>query len=142
MKKVKIILAALLMTACLTKAQTIDAKSTKELSAEQKGYLINAWYEWPKESNGNILVYHSTEYIMIVGQDFFKFPPGKINFTNTGSFSGENIKVGKTTEPAETTTTGGKWNTSGTNIVLDFGKQKNKLSVVSIEKDKLVLKAE
>ncbi len=139
MKKLKLTLAAIFMTACFANAQSTDTKTTSELSAEQKGFLATTWYEQPKESNGNTVVYRLTEYKLVAGQDFYG-PPTKITLANSGNFNGENIKVGKAAESAESNS--GKWKVSGNTITLDFGKQKNKLSIVSIEKDKLVLKAE
>lgn len=138
MTKIKTLITALfLMTAYFSNAQSNE---TKAISAEQKSYLTTTWYESPKESDGNTLVYRLTEYKMIVGQDFFKAPPGKITFAPTGNFNGENIKVGKTADVADGNS--GKWNITGNDLTLDFSGKKNKMTVVSIEKDKLVLKAE
>lgn len=139
MKKIHVIVVMVLMFAGIAKAQTVNEQATisSELSKTQKSFLANTWYESPKESSANKIVYTLTEYVMVAGQDYYNFGPGKITLLNTNKFTSENLKVKQNVDPKLSES--GKWNLNGNKLVLDLGSNKNTFTISSIEKNKLVL---
>lgn len=130
------------MTATFIKAQSASAQvsTNKELNKEQKSFLISSWFESPNESNGNQIVYRKTEYTVIVGKDYFNFPPSKLNFTGPKNFTAEYLKLNQKSDPKPSQA--GTWSLKGHTITLDMNGQKNTLTVLSIDADKLVLVTE
>jgi len=136
MKKSIVFSILFVLAVCFSSAQNATKAPATGLSAEQKNYLANTWYESPKESTPDQIVYRLTEYVMVVGLDYYNTPPGKIMLDNANRFKAEYVKA-CTSEPSMNTE--GKWSLSGNSVVLNFGKQKCKQTILEIEKGKLVL---
>lgn len=139
MKNIKSILLVFVLFFCTAKAQNNVTYQTaaNKLTSEQKDFLVNTWYESPQESNTNTIVYRLTEYQVIAGKDMSPFPPSKLVINKANTFNGEYIKTKSTVSPAQILS--GTWNLDKTNLLLKSGNETNKLSIVSIEKEKLVV---
>lgn len=139
MKKLHVIVVIFLMFAGLAKAQTINEQAaiSSELNKTQKDILVNTWYESPKESSANKIVYTLTEYVMVAGQDYYNFGPGKLALLNTKKFTSENLKVKQNVDPKLSES--GNWSLKGNKLILDLGSNKNTFTISSIENNKLVL---
>lgn len=139
MKKIKSIIIVFVLLFGISKAQNIVSSQSSiiKLTKEQKGFLVNTWYESPSESSANTIVYRLTEYVVIAGKDMSPFPPSKITINKANTFSGEYIKTSTQTSPLQTLS--GNWNLDKNNLLLNAGNQKNKMSILSIEKDKMVV---
>jgi hypothetical protein len=119
------------MTGSLMKAQ-----KNAGLSEQQKGFILNTWYESPKESKGDTLTFSTVKHVSVAGTDVVGFEYSKITFTNATDFN-----VAYWTKCAENINmTSGKWNyVSGSVLLLDFipMKYKNQLTVIEVTANKL-----
>jgi len=123
-----------LLAATLFLALGFIGNAQTNLTQQQQGYLLNTWFESPKESQGKNIVYRLTEYTVIVGKDDYIFPPGKVTFTSGNNYTAEYLKLNTTTDPQQTST--GDWKLQNNHILIN---QNSKLKLVAIESNKLVL---
>lgn len=128
---------ALTFTLSFFNAQN-SSKSNSQSTAIQADLLVNTWYESPKESSANTIVYKLQEYTVIVGQDYFNFQPGKISFDKSKTFTSNFFKTSISENPNENLS--GKWSITNNQLTLKVGTNSKIYTIVSIEKDKLVLK--
>ena len=138
MKKLSMALLGFVFLSTVINAQTKTglASGAPVLSAEQKNFLATTWFESPKESENNKIVFRLTEYVMIAGLDMYAIPPGKINLSDPSKFNSEYFKSCNNNNEMMAE---GKWNVKGKAISLNFGKQNCSYTILEIEKDKLVL---
>ncbi len=139
MKKIKsILIVFVLLVGALNAQNNVTSESfLTKLTKEQKGFLANTWYESPSESNKNTIVYRLTPYAVVVGQDYSPFPPSKITINQQNTFSGEYIKTSSKADPLQTLS--GNWNLDKNSLLLNSSSQNNKVTIVSIVADKLVV---
>lgn len=131
----KISLSGLLLISIVLLCYSARAQKSKGFTDLQKGYLINTWYESPKESSGDTIVFRLTKYTLSAG-DNPAFAFSKIVFTNLTDFSIEYWRWCKSAPVSYD----GKWNFNvGTILSLDFGSQKckNSFFVLEVKDDKL-----
>lgn len=129
MKKYTLILAAFFMAVIFAKAQTAS-----KLTSLQKGYLQKTWYENPKESKGDTIVFHVAKYIYQSGDDP-AFAWSELSFSNATDF---NVAYWRWCVAPFAYT--GKWSAgSNTSLKLDFGHQKCKcdLNIIDIQSNTL-----
>jgi len=116
-----------------TKAQL----STSQVASNKK-QLIGNWYESPKESNGDTLVFRATKYLL-TATDSKAFAFSAINFIDNTSFKIEYWRW--CTKPYAYT---GSYTNVNSQINLDFGAGNcsNSLTILSFEKDflKVIIK--
>lgn len=130
----------ILLTGKLISQTEILKLNSEQLSSQsnfQKENLVNTWFESPKESSKNTIVYRLTEYTVIVGQDYFNFQPGKINFKSSNEFVAEFFKTKSLSTPIQNQS--GKWKLKGSNLLLTVGDKTETFKILSLEKDKLVI---
>jgi hypothetical protein len=123
---------ALIVTAFMLLCYTISAQKSKGLD-QKKGYLINNWFESPKESSGDTITFRLNPYIKGTGDNpAFEF--SQIAFTNAGDFT---IKYWRWCRMAPLMNEG-KY-TNDLNLLLDFGPSncKNELVILELKTDKL-----
>lgn len=133
MKKIKTILiaASLVMTGSLMKAQ-----KNAGLTAQQKTYMLNTWYESPQESKGDTITFRTAKHVNVPGVDVVGFEYSQITFSNATDFN----VLYWTKCPQNLNSASGKWNyTSGSALQLDYIPQnfKNTLSVIELTTNKL-----
>ena len=107
---------------CITyKAQNTNVKLTNN--------TINAWYESPKESSGDTIVFRLNKFTPGPGDDpAFAFC--NLTFKNNSDFSISYWRWATKNESSNE----GKWNYSNpTTIFLDFGHQKSKCTLTILE---------
>ncbi len=128
-KNKTLIVIALFFIACFAKAQNVI------IAEKEKKQLITTWYESPKESSGNTVVFRPTKYIMQSGDDpLYAF--AILKFINTTDFKIEYWHWCNTTPYAND----GKWMVLNNTLLLDFGAQKCKNEFTVLEVSKEILK--
>lgn len=131
----KTYLTGLFFALAIFLCNTSCAQKNKGFNDQEKGFLINTWYESPKESLGDTVVFRLSKYILSAG-DNPAFSFSKIVFTNVTDFSIEYWRWCKAAPVAYN----GNWNFNvGTTITLDFGLQKckNDFVVLCVKTDLL-----
>ena len=128
--KTRTLMIALLMAGIsFAKAQTAN-----KLTSAQKEFLINQWYESPRESSGDTITYKTTKHIHQPGVDNPAVAYSEITFQDGNQFTDNYWRWCKVQSAYF-----GKWTMVGSVIKIDFGKQKCKceLTILDIQKDKL-----
>jgi hypothetical protein len=133
MKKIKTLIVTLSL---LMIGSFMQAQKNAALSEQQKGYLLNTWYQLSQESSGDILTFTLTKHVNVPGVDVTGFEYSKLVFSNATDFSVEYW----TKCSANINFASGKWNYSnGSSVQLNFdsGKCKNTLTILEITNNKL-----
>lgn len=127
MKKNIILLAVLLLTAFIGRAQSVKSKISDNHTA-----IIKTWYESPHESNENTIVYRATKYVKDYTKDNPAYEFSELRFLNNTDFS---VAYWRWC-PKVNYTPDGKWtlNEKGDVITLDFGAGMCKCEAVILEK--------
>ncbi len=115
-------------------SQKITAQTTTSTNLD---LLQKQWYEWPNEEpNATTLVFHLTEYTVIVGKDYFSFDPGKLLIAGNNQFKAENFKA-KNSDPLTSET--GKWQLKNNKLIFTSQNKSRTYKIQSVDSTKLVL---
>lgn len=108
---------------------------SKAQNAKQTNIQVATWFESPKESNSDTIVFRLTKHVLVAGDDpAFAF--SQITFVNASDFNIGYWRWCSNSQGANS----GKYNYSkSATILLDFGPQKCKcnLTVLEYKNDKL-----
>lgn len=121
---------------CLIFSAQFSNSQNNTITLEQKTYLLNTWYESPKESSENVIVYSLTEHVVVIGEGYFA-QPGKITFTSNNMFTSDNLRSCKKDIYSRDS---GKWRLSNQELILEFEKETCTHYISELTKDKLVIK--
>ena len=105
-------------------------------NVQQQTDLIKTWYESPKESSGDTIVFRLNKYVLVPGVDNPAFEFSQLIFKNSVNFTIGYWRWCKMAQPSYN----GIWKLiTETNISLDFGEQKckNELIIIDLKADRL-----
>jgi len=110
------------------------AQESVNLTDAKKQKFIANWYESPKESKGDTLVFRKTKYVLDAN-DSKAFAFSVLNFTDLTNFKIEYWRWCTALPYAYT----GSWSATASSLNLDFGQGKcsNTLKVLSIDANSL-----
>lgn len=129
MKKLVYLVFIFLIFSQKTTAQTNTSINTTLLQKQ--------WFEWPKEEpNATTLVFHLTEYKVIVGKDYFAFDPGKLNIAGNNQYKAESLKT-KNSDPQ--TNEQGTWQLTNDKLIFTTENKSKTYKIQSVDSNKLVL---
>lgn len=131
MKKTIFLFAIFAFVFCLK----IDAQQNTSLSNSQKQQLQKVWYESPKESKGDTLVFRKTKYVLDYTVDDPAFAFSLINFTDALNYKIEYWRWCKLSPHAYE----GTYQITNDQVNLNFGQGKcqNQLKVLSLDNELL-----
>lgn len=119
---------------------TSKSQTTTTLTQVQKNDLLTVWYQSPKESNGDTIVFRKEKYVLDYSVDDPAFAFALIKFTSSSHFEIEYWNWCHAAPSANS----GSWNTDNMLIKLDFGqgKCKNDLEVLLLNENilKVIIK--
>jgi hypothetical protein len=117
---------------------SFSLKTTAQTNASINPVLLQKqWYEWPKEEpNATTLVFHLTEYTVIVGKDYFAFDPSKLNIAGNNQYKAESLKT-KNSDPQ--TSEKGTWQLTNDKLIFTSDNKSKTYKIQSVDSNKLVL---
>lgn len=115
---------------------SIKAQNKTLINSQQTANLINSWYESPKESFGDTIMFRPTKYVKITGVDSQAFEFAKLVFNNNTEFRAEYWRWCKEGNYEYT----GAWGIKSGNVVLNFGVNKCKVEMQLLSATKNELK--